>query len=307
MPGDCAKKSRKWNTIAWQGVGLKVPRDWSMRRFDGDARKGSFALDDGELLRLQVAWEYVGKRVRFERLVERFLAKLKRRNRREKKEIECRRKVPDVKMPGREGECFELIGGSAHAGYAMLSRCKRCDRVVALQATFLPGEDREHAASELFGSLTDHSTSGMVRWAVFGLDFSVPERFAFGFSELRAGKISLGMVHRDLELIAVRVSLAELLTRDKGLDGWFREAFRKELKRYRPEVKSLSFKSHPAVEYRDGPGLVKQPRVRWRRRQGLLCRVWHCEASDKLYVAEFKGPLLSREEFEKFARSFRCH
>ena len=276
-----------------------------MRRYDGDARKGSFILDDGEALRLQVSWEHVRKRVPVERLVERLLAKLGKRNRRGKAEIEIRRNVPDVTVPGREGECFELVGGSST--YVMLSRCKRCDRVVVMQVTFLPGEDGEPVVRELFRSVTDHPVRGWVRWAVFGLDFSVPERFELHFADLQAGKISLGMVHGDLELKAVRVSLAELLTRDKGLDGWFREAFRKELKRFRPEVESLDFKGHPAMEYRDGPGLVRQWRPRLRRRQGLLCRVWHCEASDKLYVAQLKGPLLVRDEFEKFAGSFRCH
>jgi len=64
--------------VAWQGISVEVPEDWTLGAIGAGERSGYLRLDDRDMPRLEVKWEHAPRGSDPELVVRRFLNMLKR-------------------------------------------------------------------------------------------------------------------------------------------------------------------------------------------------------------------------------------
>jgi len=308
LPAKTAKF--RWTRFGWQGIWFDVPRDWSLGGVDGDERKGYVRLEDEAISRVEVRWETVRGPWSAERAVDGVLQMLQRAARKQKFEFRSKRRVKLIEPNDeRDFECFDWVG-DYHA-HNLLTRCKQCNRVILLRVLARRDENMRPVAQRIFQTLHDHAEDGWRLWSVYGLRCRVPERFRLDHPDLAAGRIVLAFAARGETLRAGRFGLVEMVLKERSLDQWYRDEYRKRLRNIRAEAALRSFMGHEAVEFVGSERKPLRLPAFLCRPPGFRCRVWHCEPSDKLLVAEEMSKKLNtdegEEEFERFAASFRCH
>ena len=248
--------------FGWQGLRLRVPEDWELGRVDGDAASGYARLDDAAMVRAEVEWRDApvrGARRPVSDLVDRYIANLEKKADKTGVEFRTQRHAKFLRdktwLEGSEYEAF--IWEADYRAYNVARACPDCHRVVLARVLGKPGEDAEALVNEVLPSLEDHprpeDREGLF-WSVYGLTCRTPPGFALTENDLKSGHIKLTFeADRGARSVRIhRLSMAQMLLRDRDLADWFPDFFRKDLRDVRHEITEHPWRGHAGVG-RAGP------------------------------------------------------
>ncbi len=291
-------------TFAWQGIRLTVPAEWHLVLTEGTYDSGYVQLADRRAMRMELRWEPGRGEQDPAALVDQYLSRLRRRARKHGAEFSIVRDLRVASPPGKQVECYRW--GDERQALAMLSRCEGCERIVHVQ--LLDGGEGlpRSLGRTVFASLRDHPDGDWLPWRFLEMEFSAPAQWRVAGKSLDAGCVRMTLSGRRERLEFVRVSLAQVLLADKGLEEWFGEFYRPSLKRRTFRVREAQLKGHPALEVEGRPWLLVNPLMLVGRGRVLQARCWHCDATNRIFICRYEGPERRLETFEQAARSFRC-
>jgi len=295
---------KEWSRFGWQGITFDVPVDWDVTRFHGTRRKGYARLSDPGAARMELRWDRPKRRTVFEALADRVTKQIAKAGR-----LAIERHTGLAQLNGKDCETFTCrpSRGQGPSSYHMISLCRECGRLVMARIVFAPGESLGATAKRVFGSMQDHSYDGADVWAAYQAQFAVPETMELDIALIYPGSLDFRFVHRKDRIDVGRLGPGSLILRNTTLRDWFRSFARKRFKKIKYESRETEIKGHPGLELTGrlrGLGALAPRLV---RRQRYLCRLWHCDVSDKLY---FFAVLARRRDFDRFAAYYErvvCH
>jgi hypothetical protein len=297
----------KWLLHGWQGITFETPLDWELAAVHGDNKKGYLSLDDGRILRLELKWEPAKSSLDIAKTVSHHLAQLQRKAGKKAPPLKVQRNLKLARLRGKDYECFSVEDGLYSLN--LLSRCQKCGQVILLSVLFDPDEDREKEDifQRIVSSLRDHPSGGEIKWALYGLCFTLPEKAYLSENTLKAGSIELNFREAKGEISVARIGLAGTVLRRKKLDSWFYERYAKRLAAFRYDTERTKFRDHLALEVKG-----ETPRFRGilpviRSKEYLKALAWFCETMDKIYVFLTIGKDKESQTFERFSSAVECH
>jgi len=90
-----------WRLFAWQGVRCETPASWELAAESGDERKGYCRLDDGEMTRLEIRWQF-GKSKHISEVADRYLAALSKKVGGPLRRVQRDTRLPEIPGGGTE-------------------------------------------------------------------------------------------------------------------------------------------------------------------------------------------------------------
>ena len=296
-----------WDKFGWQGLELDIPSDWNLGRVDGTFDKGYARLDDAEIVRVEIEWRKLRGRemsVPMTELVDRYLAGLKKKAKKTNTEFKVTRKAKILKKKGWLGQFdYELFTWDADfRAFNIAIRFQHSQRVILLRVLSRFDENLSEEIEKIFGSLRDNSGAEHVLWSVYGFSCLVSSCYVLSGHELKSGHIQLQFKRGRNELRIHRLSMARLLLKDSLLEYWYKAFFKKTLRDFQIDTRSVNTFGHSGLR------VTGRPRSRWRQllrplpfvnprpRLFLDCRLWHREDVDKISIIEY---MYRRREFDQ--------
>jgi len=308
----------KWADFGWQGIRLRVPEEWNLGKVDGDRDSGYVRLDDAEIVRAEIEWRTVKGRVdgSVGALVDRYIENLEKKAKKADMSFAVQRRAKFLGdkrwLEGRDYETFTW-----EADFRAYNLAIRTDksRILLLRVlTRLDEKPGDHVEA-IFSSLEDRFQEDAWFWSVYGLAFLMPADFKLESHELKSGHIQLSF-EKEKEICRVhRLSLAQLLLKERELSDWYPVFFKKQLKDFEVETVNEEVGGHPGLR------VTGKPRSRWRQllrplpminprpRQFLDGRVWNCRETNKICIVDhlFRKKEQQGDLAERIADGYFCH
>lgn len=197
--------------FAWNDFIVHHPDSWAPVVISGNARKGYVRLSEADGASIQVRWEG-GRRADHERILSQYLRLLERDARRRK--VEFRSEMRADAVP----PTYRYEGLMKGHGIVIDDTARK--RTILAELTSEPGVRRPRSLQNLVEVVEVASETDWARWAMFGLDLSLPRAFRPVRRRLLAGRTVFEFRSRTAKLIAERWAFAEELIRSKGLASW---------------------------------------------------------------------------------------
>jgi hypothetical protein len=290
--------------VGWQGVSLRVPPDWSVTGFQGDAKEGYLRIDSPGTLVAEVRWAQAKKAVDVRKRLDDYLNMVERQAKKRKVPFTGRIKPSEDWQGALE---FNYRADRKVRGF--IRQCPHCRRVVIAQVSGDKDDAVVTVANQLLDTLQDHSEDGWWTWALLGLAMRLPERFALVKSQVMSGYLMLQFRNRYTEVSVERWGLADVTLKRWTLEEWALQAT--EWKRIRAQHMLGEVERHPAVHL---AGLRRSPttwlrrkveRMVLRRPEEIRGVVWHCEPSNRIYSVRVERG--TQELLEQIVASVQCH
>lgn len=305
---------KDWSDIGWQGVSLVAPPDWNLVAMSGERKRGYFRVDGPADRGVEVRWFEMPKPAVPADRAETYLENLKKATR--KKRISFSSRV----NPRKPTDIEERTGGSSvgftwqsdRNAYGRVLWCGVCRRLVIAQVVCPLGQDLSGESAEILGSICSHPEPGWDVWAMYGFRVLVPDSYRLRRQTLMSGYLQLVFVSRRGELTIERWGLANMLTRDKGLAGWYDYEYRPENSSFVLSVDVSNEGGHETLEVSGKRKLLATiggfPRslVGRGKPARLAARVWLCPESNRIYGVR----MLYRRDpsaVPEVAKRLRCH
>lgn len=281
---------------------MDVPATWCPGRLEGDYANGYLRVEDEEAVCLEVRWETAGRRVPpASKLVDKYLKQLRKKTRRSSRDADVVRDMAIRRLNHLDHEAFTWNG--EFAAHSVLAVCSETHRVVHVRVFFQEGKTRKSLARKIFGSLTTAPDDGQTEWSAFGFAFRLPSAWRLEESGLRTGCLRFLFADDNDQLEVVRFSLAGMLLRATPFTRWFRETFRKALKKYRFDLTTTEYRDCPAVRCEGVMRSMARPLGLFRRKKRLTALVWHDAATDKIHVVRLVTTTVDDPQLEAVAAS----
>lgn len=300
-----SKAVSAWTDFCWQGITMEAPADWELGAASGDHESGYVRLDGMDMVRLEMRWERARGKLTAREVVDNHLKQAEKDSRRAGQKTKQKRDIGLVRPPGVDCECFSFDAEAPSFG--MVRRCPECGRNVFVRMMYRKGESARSVAQRIFGSLRDHPEGDRMRWRFFGFEFETPASAKLRERSLKTGCLEMLFRRGRDEMEFVRVSLAEIQLKKKGLRHWFEEFYGKRLRAYRGACKEEEFRGHKGLLYTGEAKLLRPIVTLLRLRRDLWARVWRCEKTDKLFVFRVTAKARDAAELMTFVDSVRCH
>jgi hypothetical protein len=198
-------------------------------------------------------------------------------------------------------------------GQGRLAYCPSCDRVLIAQVVSPRDEDVSKIAQVVLSSMRDHRDDGWTSWALYGLEFAVPESYTIEKHTLMSGYLSLAFRSRARRLVVERWGLAGTLLADGNLADWYRKDVQPDIKGFRIEIADDKILGHDGLRINGRAAGVKQalrtaacsltlhpnPRV-------VSGYAWRCEESNRLYSVRATHSE-GEDVAEKVRDLIKCH
>jgi hypothetical protein len=199
--------------FAWEGFLLHHPDDWAPTTLSGDRGAGYVRIDSGGRLALQIRWKHSPNEVDLDARLESYFSSLRQGFAKNKQAFE-----PHVTRHG-DRRVYKYSGGLQ--GKGVLFRDNDDSRVFFLELTSTSRNDR------MLNTLSDIEASfeiGEERWAVLGLDVTLPGRLKMERKSFLSGKTLLQLSGRGVRVEAERWGFGDQLVAKHGLVEWARSA-----------------------------------------------------------------------------------
>jgi len=304
-----------WQTIAWQGITLRVPLEWNIGAIGGDREQGYMRIDSPEMPRVEVKWQHSPGFVNVSDVVDKYIAELKRKPRKGEPEVVAERDIDLVskrKMRKSSLTCFRWQADTTGHGAGWY--CERCERMMLVQVMATRHEDGEALAREIVTNLEDHPREGWTRWATYGLDTAVLDRFELTEQKLMAGLIELHFKSEGEELVVARWGMANVILKSREMAAWARAELPKRHKGVKLSCEDAQVRGHPAVAITgEQVSPISRAQVfvmhclRKPFAEAVVGRLWHCEDDNKLF---YVGGLLDRDNvglLDEIIENTPCH
>ena len=245
-----AKEREKWAEFGWQGIRLRVPEEWNLGRVDGDRDSGYVRLDDAEIVRAEIEWRTVKGQVdgSVSTLVDRYIENLEKKAKKGDIPFSVQRRAKFLGdkrwLEGRDYETFTW-----EADFRAFNLAIRTDKSRILLLRILTRLDEKPGGhvEAIFSSLEDRFQDEAWFWSVYGLAFLMPADFKLESHELKSGHIQLSF-EKEKEVCRVhRLSLAQLLLKERELGDWYPVFFKKQLKDFDVETVTEAVGGHPEI------------------------------------------------------------
>ena len=301
--------SQQLATVAWQGIAVKVPADWSLVGVSGDEKKGYFRVDGPIASALEVRWSPAGGRAPDLMVRGReFLATLEKSCRKNKVKFSSKLKS-EKDGAGSVGFTWQ----SDRLGQGRLIYCAKCDRVVVAQVVSSRDENVAHIAPDVLSSLTDHRDDGWVSWALYGLAFAVPPRYKIDKQKLMSGYLSLSFKSGTRTLVVERWGLVSSLLGGGTLEEWYRKDVQPDIKGYRVGYGKTEVKGHEGLKIEGRRAGVREAAkaaayaFTLHPHPGVLTGwAWRCEESNRLFSV--RATHVAGDDIAESVRDLiRCH
>ncbi|MFQ6096873.1 MAG: hypothetical protein ACE5O2_04040 [Armatimonadota bacterium] len=293
--GERGRREGDFVEVGWNGITLEAPADWNIGAISTDTKEGYLRLDDSDMPRLEVRWQSLDSPLSVEENVDRFAAELKRKNRKARHKLKIERDTKLISRRQKRKKSLECFAWTAdYQAHGAAWTCAKCDRAVLVQVLGKRDEDLGTLAARVIGSLEDHTEGGWTLWAAYDLRARMPEDFAISSQKLMTGLLELAFV-RDLErMTVIRYGMANVALRHKSLLEWSKEKLAPRVHREAKfDAKEKRIKGHPGLEVIGDrtrfPHGIARFFVHCMRRSypdQVMCRVWHCGESNKIYAVE---------------------
>ena len=272
--------------IAWHGVSLATPDDWSLVGVSGDKNKGYFRADGPEASAVEVRWSPAqGRAPDLAAKVRELLAGLENSARKKRQPFSSKVKS-DKSSPNSVG----FLWRSDRLGQGRLVYCDNCDRVIIAQVVSDRGEEISQVAAGILASISDHRDDGWTNWALYGLEFAVPASTELEKQTMMSGYLSLVYKFGGKSLTIERWGLAQTLISRYGMREWYRRDALPDIKGYRVEISDEDIMGHKGLRLAGRCAGIKQVlhaavgSLTLHAHPGLLSGyVWHCPESNRLF------------------------
>jgi len=289
-----------WKTFGWCGMTFMIPERWAPGRIEGDEREGSLRIDDPLMERINLRWKLTsaGKIGLF---IDKHIHEIKRQARKKGIDLVVKRRL-DYPLGKRfHGEFFHWKA-DLQAYNLCFQTGGKTNRVIFLRILGKLDEDIHAQAKKIASSFRVSVDSRPKRWALFGLDVTIPGDFKMEGYSLLAGSVKITFSRRGQELTVNKFSLARTVLREESLKDWVLRHFKGELKNFGCDIKEREIHGHPGLMVAgERKGLLT--RKFWKRKALLYC--WFCQDSNKLLVILNK--FQREDEIEEVARGVLCH
>jgi hypothetical protein len=205
--------------VGWQGVSLRVPPDWSVTGFQGDAKEGYLRIDSPGTLVAEVRWAQAKKAVNVRKRLDDYLNLVERQAKKRKVPFTGRIKPSEDWQGALE---FNYRADRKVRGF--IRQCPHCRRVVIAQVSGDKDDAVVNVATQLLDTLQDHSEDGWWTWALLGLVVRLPDRFALVKSQVMSGYLMLQFRNRYTEVSVERWGLADVTLKRWTLEEWALQA-----------------------------------------------------------------------------------
>ena len=315
MPSSSPDTPQPDQLLAWQGLSLTVPADWTVGAVSGDRIEGYLRVDSADTPRLEVRWSNSKGAPDLSRTVQRYLTSLQRDKKQpEPVEVDAESRFISKRKVGKD-DMRPFTWQGKQAGYGVAWYCKTCGRIIIAQALGRPDEKRlEEQAVRLLSSIEDHPTGDWTTWALYDLHTEVPTGFEQAGVVLRAGLTELSFKRDTEKLVVARWGMAEIALRGKSIDSWARRQFQKQWQSFHPTGQDTIFRAHDADlitgQSTQPFGLVIRLGRHVARKDyadQLVAHLWHCEPTNRLYVVYGTVDVSHRSMLEEIRDRTRCH
>lgn len=306
--GLCLKKAMRetWSTIAWEGVTVRVPTEWSLVGVSGDAQKGYLRVDSPGQSVLEMRWSAAsGKPPDLLAKGRELLANLDK---------SCRKQGTKVTSKIKnEGDSVTFWWKADRIGEGRLTYCQKCDRVLIAQVIYPREEDLSDTAQSILRSMRDHRSDKLIAWALYGFEFAVPAGYVLDKHTLMSGYLQLAFKNHAKRLVIERWGLANTLVGDYSLMDWYRKDVIPDVKGFRTDFEQIEISGHPglrvwgqAVGIRQAVKSLAYSLTLYTNPRFLTGYAWHCTESNRLYsvrATHDKGENIA----ERVRDLIRCH
>jgi hypothetical protein len=173
--------------------------------------------------------------------------------------------------------------------------------------------DIDRQADAILDTVADHGPDPeMVRWGVYGLEFSVPAGFRLVRSRLMSGFMSMNFRGRPGRVIVERWGLADTLLEPEGMLSWHSREYLSELKMFVGDTSALEWGEHEALETRGYEGGLRRLQSAVRafglpgRMEKFASLAWHCPDSNRIVGVRGFGAAPAGW-VRRVAATVRCH
>ena len=290
--------------MGWQGVSLRVPPDWSVTGFQGDAREGYLRIDSPGTMIAEVRWAQARKPVDIRKRLDRYLDMVERQAKKRKATFTGR-----IKPSEQWADALEFSYRADRKVRGFIRQCAQCRRVVIAQVSGDLDDAVVNTAHLILDTLSDHSEDGWWTWGLLGLVVRLPARFALIKSQVMSGYLMLLFRDGYREVTVERWGLADMTLKRWTLEEWAVQVA--GWKRLKAQQVCDEVKEHPAVRlvgYRRSPTFWlrrKIERLLLRRPEEVRGVVWHCPPGNRLYAVRVERG--AQDLLEQIVASLQCH
>ncbi len=280
-----------WQTIAWQGITLRVPEGWNIGAIGGDRLQGYMRIDSAEMPRIEIKWQHSPGFIDVSQVVDKYIGEMQKKTKKGESPVEVRRDTDLLskrKMRAKTLICFDWKSDSTGHGAGWY--CDRCERMMLVQVMAKPDEDGEALAREIIGDMEDHSRGGWTRWSAYGLDTAVPDRFALTDQKLMAGLIEFKFESEGEDIVIGRWGMANVALKSRELASWARSEIAGRHKGVTLTYEDSEYLGHPALtvtgEHTSPITRIQVFIMHCLRKpfaEAINGRLWHCEDDNKIF------------------------
>jgi len=298
--------SEGWSTIAWEGVSVRVPTDWSLVGVSGDAHKGYLRVDSPGTSVLEMRWLKAGNKP----------PELMAKGRELLSNLEksCRKKGTKLASKIKaDGDAVAFWWKADRIGEGRLTYCKKCDRVLIAQVIYSRDEDISETARTILKSMRDHRSDELINWALYGLEFAVPPGYVIDKYTLMSGYLQLSFKNHARRLIVERWGLAKTLLGEGSLIDWYRKDVLPDVKGFRTQLEEVKILDHSGLKMKGQASGIRQALksaayslTLYTNPKLVTGYAWECPESNRLYSVR-----ATHDEGENVAERIRdlirCH
>ncbi len=280
-------------TLAWRGISLKMPEEWSVGVINEKSHEGVLNVEDREIVRMEIKWHKLkaGYAASAEKAIEavRKQAKKARKNISINTDLHCR-------THGSLTTSTFSVRGDWNVDYLVASHAD-VGAYVAVMGK--PDEKLEELSIPIFESVRIR-TEPKIRWCIFGLDAFVPSHYELVDQVFMTGKVGL-YFQEDSRLSIEKYGPAGTTAMDEPLK-WVLERHPKKLRMYRLQAEKTSIRSHEA-HLLSGYKKLRPSTLLWYGRVDVL--LWHCGKTTKTFMVMLEHS--GEEDVHALAKGVHCH
>jgi len=291
-----------------------APPDWNLVAVSGDRSRGYFRADGPEACGVEARWVSQATKPDLRAKLDKYLNDLARAAKKRRaafsSKTKDRKPTPTEDRSG--GISLSFTWKADRSAYGRIMWCGECKRLVIAQVVGPLNQDLSGISAEILNSICTHEAPGWSLWGMYGFAAAIPDGYRMLRHMLMSSYLQLVFSGREGELTVERWGLAETLTREKGLEGWYSYEYRPENSGFACSQRPGETHGHEALEVsgkrRLSATIGHIPRIL--RGRGtpsrLLAKVWLCPEGNRIYSVRLlhkRNPAILDEVVDRL----ECH
>ena len=291
----------EWNQFGWEGISFTKPKGWDLGTVEGNEKRGYVRLDDHALSRMELRWQKESSTLSLEKVLTKYIRDLARKARRQKIDFSIINKK-DYQTRTVKGKYFTWEAD--FRGINLVAQCRKTSRLLLACVFGKREENMDRKAEKIFSTLRDHTADGKLPWSVFDFGFTTPCELKLNNHKLLSGHLMFDFSRAEDSFIFERLSIANILLKDKSLTHWVMDFCRSQFKNVDMEAGYPREEGSEEGIYTVGR---EHGKFRFLKRRFFRSLFWHCQKTNHIFaVAEL---IRKREEccLDRLVSGVKCH